>query len=294
MILIWLRVIRIKFLLASVITVCLGLAIGWWHTNQFDLVDGLIIVGGVVALHASVDLLNDYWDFKRGIDTRTKRTKISGGSGVLPEGLLKPAKVFQAGIVFLIVGASAGIYFVIIDGFIIGLILAFAILSILFYSTKIVNWGLAEVFVTIKGTLIVLGTYFIQTGLLSAEAILGGIIAGTLSSFVLFITSFPDFDADKKGGRKTLVIILGKKKAVNIICIFPIIVYSIILIGSLVGLFSIFCLISFLALPLAIKAGLDLRRGSSKVEELIPTMKLVLTFSRVTGVLFIFGFLVKL
>ena len=43
------------------------------------------------------------------------------------------------------------------------MILGFAILSVIFYSTKIVNWGLAEVFVTIKGTLIIIGTYYIQS-----------------------------------------------------------------------------------------------------------------------------------
>ena len=133
---------------------------------------------GVLALHASVDLLNDYWDFKRGIDTKTHRTKMSGGSGVLPEGLLKPAQVYAAGIVSLIIGAAIGMYFVATDGVVIGIILAFAVLSIYFYSTKIVNWGLAEVFVGIKGSMIVIGTYFVQTTDITEQAVLGGIVIG--------------------------------------------------------------------------------------------------------------------
>ena len=153
---VWLRAIRIKFLLASVIAVSLGLSLSWHAGYPIDIFHAMLTFAGVISLHASVDLLNDYWDFKRGIDTKTKRTKMSGGTGVLPEGLLKPKSVYLVGVGFLILGAIIGIYFVTIFGITIGLILGFAILSVYFYSTKIVNWGLAEVFVTIKGALIII------------------------------------------------------------------------------------------------------------------------------------------
>ena len=87
----WLRVIRVRFLLASVIAVSVGLAINWTQNNSIDFFAAILTFAGVMALHASVDLLNDFWDYKRGIDTSTKRTKMSGGTGVLPEGLLKPS-----------------------------------------------------------------------------------------------------------------------------------------------------------------------------------------------------------
>ena len=82
MITVWLRVIRVRFLLASVIAVSVGLAINWNLNNSIDPFAAFLTLVGVVALHASVDLLNDFWDFKRGIDTITKRTKMSGGTGV--------------------------------------------------------------------------------------------------------------------------------------------------------------------------------------------------------------------
>ena len=202
---------------------------------------------GVISLHASVDLLNDYWDFKRGIDTKTKRTKMSGGTGVLPEGLLKPKSVYIVGIAFLILGAIIGIYFVIIFGITIGLILGFAILSVIFYSTKIVNWGLAEVFVTIKGTLIIIGTYYIQFQSIDDFTILAGIVVGVLSSLVLFVTSIPDHDVDKEKGSRTLIIIFGKANAVKTFLIFPILAYGIIIYGVVSGLFPIYSLIVLLA-----------------------------------------------
>ena len=104
----WIRVIRVRFLLASVIAVLVGLVISWWHTSQFDFFQAALTMGGVLALHASIDLLNDYWDFRRGIDTKTQRTKMSGGTGVLPEGLLQPSQVYRAGIAFLVIGSIIG------------------------------------------------------------------------------------------------------------------------------------------------------------------------------------------
>lgn len=290
----WFRVIRIRFLLSSVIAVSVGLVISWWHIGQIDILYAIMTMGGVVSLHASVDLLNDYWDFKRGIDTQTQRTKMSGGTGVLPEGLLQPNQVYRAGIAFLIIGALIGSYFVIIDGIVIGVILTFAVVSIYFYSTKIVDSGLAEIFVAIKGTMIVLGTYFIQTLEINLTTIMGGIFIGALSSLVLFITSFPDFEADKAKGRKTLVISLGKQKATMVFWIFPIVVYSILISGIFYEIFPIYCIISLAMFPLIIKAGLLLKQNFDDINKLIPAMSYTITFSRITGALFVIGFLLNL
>ena len=294
MISVWLRVIRVRFLVASIIAVSVGLAITWWHTNTISIFDAMLTMCGVLALHASVDLINDYWDFKRGIDTTTHRTKMSGGSGVLPEGLLKPAQVYAAGIAFLIAGTVIGIYFVATDGIVIGIILAFAVISIYFYSTKIVDWGLAEVFVAIKGSMIVIGAYFVQTSQITESSILGGIVIGVLSSLVLFITSFPDHDADKAKGRKTLVISLGMQKACSNLWIFPAIAYGITIIAIIFEIFPIFCLIILSTVPLIIKSGQKLKQNYDKLTNLIPVMSSTLSFSRITGALLVVGFLVNI
>ena len=289
---VWLRAIRVKFLLASVIAVSLGLSLAWHSGHPIDILHAILTFAGVISLHASVDLLNDYWDFKRGIDTKTKRTKMSGGTGVLPEGLLTPKSVYIVGIAFLILGAIIGIYFVIIFGITIGLILGFAILSVIFYSTKIVNWGLAEVFVTIKGTLIIIGTYYIQSQSLDDFTILAGIVVGVLSSLVLFVTSIPDHDVDKEKGRRTLIIIFGKANAVKTFLIFPILAYGIIIYGVVSGLFPIYSLIVLLAKPFLIMAILHLKDLEKSENILLSSMTNTLYFSRIAGALFVISFLI--
>jgi len=287
----WFRVIRVKFLLASVIAVCLGLAINWWQNQTIDIVYASLTFVGVIALHASVDLLNDYWDFKRGIDTKTKKTKFSGGTGVLPEGLLQPNEVYRAGLIFLIIGSSVGGYFVFEKGITIAIILAFAIISIYFYSTRIVNSGLGEIFVAIKGCMIVLGTFFVQTSHITLEPVLGGIVVGVLSSLVLFVNSFPDFDADKAGGRKTLVIMLGKKKASNAVWVFPIIAYGIIISGIVLHILPVLSLVTLFTIPLLIKSGLRLKQNFDDIDKIVPTMGLFVSYSRITGLLLVLSFL---
>ncbi|HJY10805.1 MAG TPA: prenyltransferase [Nitrososphaeraceae archaeon] len=287
----WLRVIRIRFLLASVIAVSNGLAISYWKYHTIDPIYAVLTYVGVIFLHASVDLLNDYWDYKRGIDIATKRTKFSGGTGVLPENLLAPRTVYIAGLVFLILGASIGAYFILVRGVAIAIILGFAVIAIYFYSTRIVNAGLGELFVAIKGAMIVLGSLYVQNAVLEPAAIYGGAIVGILSATVLFINSFPDYEADKSKGRRTLVIILGRKTSSTIFPMFMIAAYALIVGGIFFGLTTVYSLISFISMPFAIKSAVSLRKDPQGIDNIVPAMASTVTYSRITGFLLALGYI---
>jgi 1,4-dihydroxy-2-naphthoate polyprenyltransferase len=287
----WLRVIRIRFLLASVIAVSNGLAISYWKYHTIDPIYAILTYVGVIFLHASVDLLNDYWDYKRGIDIATKRTKFSGGTGVLPENLLAPRTVYIAGLVFLILGASIGAYFILVRGVAIAIILGFAVIAIYFYSTRIVNAGLGELFVAIKGAMIVLGSLYVQNAMLEPAAIYGGAIVGILSATVLYINSFPDYQADKSRGRRTLVIILGRKTASTIFPMFIIATYALIAGGIFFGLTKVYSLISFVSMPFAIKSAFSLRKDPQGIDNIVTAMASTVTYSRITGFLLALGYI---
>lgn len=286
---VWFRAVRIRFLASSVIAVALGAAMSSNIHGMVNIQDWLVVTAGVAMLHASVDLLNDYRDYIRGIDTHTHRTGMSGGSGVLPEGLLQPSQVRRAGIICLCVGAVIGSYYVYAHGVVVGIILGFAILSIYFYSTKIVDWGLGEIFVGIKGGLIVLGSYYIQTAHLGHEAVLAGAAAGSLSAMVLFVTSFPDLEADKAGGRRTIVIRLGPQKAARLFWLFPCIFVTITLYAGISGEFPETTAISLAAIPLAIWAGWGMMHRRQDIQT---HMRRTLAYSRITGLLLVAGFVV--
>lgn len=281
----WTRAVRIRFLLASVIAVSNGLGIAFWKTGEVDYLSAILTYIGVICLHVSVDLLNDYWDYKRGIDLITKRTKFSGGTGVLPEKLLKPESVYRAGIIFLVLGTVVGAYFVVVRGPTIAAILGFAIVSIYFYSTKIVNAGIDEFFVALKGMLIVIGTVYVQTAQIGTAAIYTGVLVGMLSAIVLLVNSFPDYEADKTKGRKTLVIVLGKRSTAKLSVILFIIIYTLVVSGIIFNYTKIYSLLTFLSLPFAYSAAKNLVRYDWSNQMMERIMASTVTFSRVTGFL---------
>lgn len=297
---VWLRAIRFRFLAASAIAVSCGLALTvCLNPLEFSVLNAILIYLGVFCLHSSVDLLNDYFDFKRGIDLRTKKTKFSGGTGVLPEGLLSPTRVYLAGFVFLLIGLMIGGFFVFSKGYIIGLILLFAAISILLYSTKLVNLGLGELFVGIKGMLIVVGTYYVQTSILAVEAAVLGAVVGLLSSTVLYVNSIPDIKPDREGGRRTLAILLDrygdKEKLYFLTGLFVLIYFTAaIFFMQLANDFTILLLPAIFLLPLVVKILGGFKNyfnESNDVGDLdyVKIMGNTVLFSRLFGIALILG-----
>ena len=290
-VLLWFRAIRIKFILASIIAVSNGVAISYWKTGTIDPGYALLTYFGIMCLHISVDLLNDYSDFKRGIDTNTKRTRYSGGTGVIPENLINPKVIYFVGVVFLILGGLTGLYFVTVKGIVILILLSFAIISIYFYSTNIVNAGLGELFVAVKGCMIVMGSYYIQSNTIDLTSVFIGIIVGLLSSVVLLVTSFPDYDADKKGGRRTLVIISGKENSVKIFTAIIMVTYGMIIGGAIFNILPLFSTIGLLSIPFASRAINKLRRYND-TSQLISSMANSIIYSRICGILLAISFII--
>lgn len=289
---VWLRAVRARFLMASVIAVAAGLAASWSRGDTPELASAGLTLAGVLALHASVDLLNDYWDHKRGIDANTTPTPFSGGTGVIREGLIPANKVRQAGIASMLIGAGIGGYFVLTHGPIIALILGFAIVSIYFYSTRIVDGGMAEVFVASKGALITIGASFIQSGEITIVAIASGVCVGILSATVLYVTSFPDHDADKRGGRRTLVVILGPKRGAKVFWVFPCAFGIFTICAIYAQAIPITCAFALAVIPLAFYAGRIVQRKYQDIAGLVPAMKGVVLYSRISGALVVAGLIV--
>src|SRR5215204_5096835 len=273
----WLRALRPKFLVSSLIASVNGIALASWKYSSFDLNYAILTIAGVLSLHASIDLLNDYWDYKRGIDKLTKRTKFSGGSGVIPEKILSPKTVYRTGMLFLVTGTFIGFFFVAVRGPIVAFILIFAVLAIFFYSSKIVNFGLAELFVV--------GSFFIQTSTVESSAVFVGAMLGLLSSSVLLVNSFPDYDADRLGGRRTLVILLGKKSSYRIFSALIISLYLMLILGIFLNFTTIFSIGCFISAPYAFRAVRELRKNYEEAHSaLVPAMASTVIYSRITSI----------
>jgi 1,4-dihydroxy-2-naphthoate octaprenyltransferase len=286
----WSRVVRLRFVLSSIIAVLLGASMVYYETAQVNISFTILILAGVVFLHFSIDLLNDYWDYVKGIDKITKRTKFSGGTGVLPSGLLKAKHVYVVGLLFLVMGSLIGIYFIVLRGPVVGVILGIAVFSVYTYSNRLVYRGLGETFVALKGALIVFGTYYVLTNSVEFIPFYNGTILGVLSGCVLFITSFPDFDADRSKGRKTLAISLGKEQALKLYPILLVSPYILIILGVVLNLIVIYSLICLISIPYLFKAINGMKKATP--EGLLEAMESTLVLARITGTMLVVSYLV--
>jgi len=250
----WFLEIRPRFLIISVTQVFLGTSVAWYH-GYFSPLYFLLALVGLVLAHISVNTLNDYFDYKSGIDLEVKRTPFSGGSGVLSARLLTPASVGRFGLVCFLLAIPIGIYFVIARGWLLVPILVAGTLCVLLYTTHLTRWGLGEIACGLGlGTLPILGAYFVQSGIYTWEAVIAAIPSGILLHNALLLNEFPDVEADKKGGKKTLPILIGNKKASLLYSVLIIAMYIWIAVWSIAGFMPIFALLSLLTLPLGVKA----------------------------------------
>ncbi len=209
----WFLQIRGPFLLLSVVLVSIGAAAarshGFWNPGE-----AVLLAAGVVCAHASANLFNELSDHQTGIDAKTQRTPFSGGSGQLQAGATSPASVRNTAAVFLTAAAAVGLYFCLHSGWWIFAFMAAGGLAARFYTSHLARWMVGECASGLTlGSFVVAGTYYAMTKDLTWEAAYLSVPPGILTAQLLFLNEFPDAEADRAGGRKHLVIVLGKKKS---------------------------------------------------------------------------------
>jgi len=283
---IWMAQVRSNFLILAVFLVVIGLAFSLKYPSQngssFNILYAIMLIIGVVLSHISVNLFNEYSDFKTKIDYYTHRTPFSGGSGMMTSGKTKPENVRMVGITTLVIAALVGLYFSFVSHWTILIISLIGGFSVIFYTNFLAKNVLGELFAGLSlGTLVVLGTYISMTAspgtpvnqLLPAEVIWISIPPGILTSLLLFINQFPDMEADKKGGRKHLVIRFGIKRASYIYTFGMFMTFGIIVLMPIVGISSFWIYIALLPLPLAIKACLTAIRHGSDFSKMVSALE---------------------
>ena len=250
----WFVETRPQFLLLSVVLAFLGTCIAWYD-GSFHLGYALLAFVGLLLAHISVNVLNDYFDYRSGIDLETKRTPFSGGSGILPTAQLTPRQVFWLGMGSFLLIIPIGAYFVMARGWLLLPLLLVAAVCILIYTPFILKTRWPEWAAGLGlGTLPVLGAYFVQTAQYNLPVLVASIPSGILVHNLLLLNEFPDTEADRKAGRKTLPIAIGRRKASWVYSALTVAVYLWIIGGVLTGQMPAFSLLGLLTLPLAIKA----------------------------------------
>ena len=268
----WLILPRFHFIPLTVILVSLGTAIAAYE-GFFQLGHFILAMMGSILVHMTVNVINDYYDFVDGIDLNTQRTPFSGGSGVLPLNLLKPKQAFWFATSCLLIAMGIGFYFVMVKGWALFPLLLVAGFSSYFYNVYLSKWLVGELFAGLNlGPLLVLGSYYVQTGRYSWEALFASLAPGILTTNLLFLNEFPDREADQKGGRKHLVIAMGKKDSSFLFVALLSASYLCILIGVLTKMMPIVTLIGLGTIGFGWKAAKGALKYHNDIENLVPVL----------------------
>ncbi len=278
---------RPAFLTASLLPVLSGLALAWGMSGQIDFVLALLTLLNIALIHSGANVLNDYFDARNGTDAaNTQRIfPFSGGSRFIQNGVLTQGDTLRLGIGLMAAGILLGLFFIASSGqFILWLGLLGGLLAI-FYSAPpcLACRGLGDIVIaTCFGVLPVVGTVYIQSGVVADEAIWAGAIIGCFVAAILWINSIPDIDADKQAGKMTLPVRLGNKFApYGLIALFGLGFLLVIAAPLSSGKY-----LALLAVVPAIIATINLFRG-----QMIPAIPLTLATHASVSILLMVGFL---
>jgi 1,4-dihydroxy-2-naphthoate octaprenyltransferase len=269
---IWASQVRVSFLLLSVLLVLVGGAAAH-QDGSLDVLRLFLTMAGVILAHVAVNLYNELSDHQTGIDLQTRRTPFSGGTGNLQRGRTTPRGVHAVAIATLWIAFALGIYLSWTSGWFLMVFVVLGGLAARFYTTHLARWMMGELAAGVcLGTFVVLGTYYAQTGGLTPAVVWLSIPPGILTSLLLLLNEFPDVEADMEGGRRHLVIVLGRRRAALVYTAALALNYLILLWGVSSGFLPVTVLMTLLTLPLALRAANGAFRSGGSVEKIVPAL----------------------
>ena len=208
----WLTAARPRTLPAAIAPVVVGTALAT-SEGAFRPIAFVAALVGSVFIQIGTNLSNDYSDARRGADTEDRLGPVRITAG----GLVPPRRVLLWTWLAFGVALAAGIYLTALAGpelLVVGLV---SILAGVLYTGGPRPYGyagLGELFVFLFfGVVAVCGSYFVQVERVSAEALALSVPVGLLAAAILVVNNVRDVDTDRRAGKRTLAVKLGRERA---------------------------------------------------------------------------------
>ena len=276
----WMLATRPRTLPAAVSPVMVGTAMAV-ADGKFEFMPAFAALLGALLLQIGVNLANDYFDFKKGIDTSERLGPVR----VTQSGLIPPDRVRLAMIIIFSGALAVGLYLTAIAGWPILAVGMACILASLAYSGgpfPLASHGLGDLFVFIFfGLVAVCGTYYVQALQVTTQVLWLSVPVGFLITAIIVVNNLRDIPTDQKSGKNTLAVILGERGAK--------LEYLLLVIGAYImpaafffsGGFSVWVLLPLISIPLSIPNIIAVHKdkGPSLNMVLAKTAALSLVFS---------------
>jgi 1,4-dihydroxy-2-naphthoate octaprenyltransferase len=208
---IWIMAARVRTLPAAVAPVLVGTALAG-HDDHFDPIAFACALLGALFIQVGTNLSNDYSDARRGADTEDRLGPVRVTAG----GLVPPRQVLVATYVSFGLAVLCGVYLIAVAGPVLLLIGAASILAGVLYTGGPRPYGyegLGELFVFLFfGIVAVTGSYYVQAEELPWEAFALAVPVGLLASAILVVNNVRDLETDRRAGKRTLAVRLGRER----------------------------------------------------------------------------------
>lgn len=282
-----------KIWIASTVPMFVAAAYAYGKTGEFDLFWFVVSVIGIYLIEIGKNAVNEFVDYKSGVDTFVtpdKRTPFSGGKKTIVEGKLTVEETVIIALVTILVSCAIGLAIVIFREprvFIVGLA---GVLIAVFYSLppfKLSYRGFGEIAVGITfGPLIVIGMYLVMTHHVSIDVLLVSLPIGFLITNVLWINQYPDYEADLKGHKYNLLVRIGKQKGVIVYASLYVAAYLSLALIALVTKNPIW-IVTFITIPLAVRSVNVARKYYDEIPKLVKANADTIKIYQIVGLIMI-------
>ncbi len=202
----WFLAARPKTLTAALIPVFVASALAYAH-GHFRWLPVLLCVGFAALMQVAANFINDLFDFLKGTD----REDRLGPERACAQGWISPSAM-RVGIgVTLLAACAVGCCLLPFGGW--GLIVlgAVCVIFAFLYTLLLSYCGLGDLLVWMFfGFVPVVGTYYVQTGLMAAEVWWLSAACGFVTDTLLVLNNYRDRDTDRMAGKRTLIVALGE------------------------------------------------------------------------------------
>lgn len=249
---IWLMAARPRTLPAAVAPVLVGTALAGFF-GVFEPLRFVAALLGALFIQVGTNLSNDYSDARRGADAEDRLGPVRVTAG----GLVPPRQVLIATYVSFGLAVLAGVYLIAVAGWVLLAIGAASILAGVGYTGGPRPYGyegLGELFVFLFfGVVAVAGSFYVQLVHLRWEAFALSVPVGLLATGILVVNNIRDMDSDRRAGKRTLAVRMGRPRTRVMFLVILVIAYLLAPVTWILGPTTAWMLLPWLTIPLAVR-----------------------------------------
>jgi 1,4-dihydroxy-2-naphthoate octaprenyltransferase len=286
----WLRLARPFSLTASAVPVLFGTALAA-RDGAFAWGPFLAMLVASLLIQAATNMFNEFYDERRGLDTAT----AVGIAGSIVQGRMHARAVLMGALFCYTVALFLGIYLVVVGSWQVLALGCLCALGGYFYSAgprPIAYTSLSEAAVFLfMGVLIVVIAYAVQDpGSYPLYVPLAALPIGGPVAAILLANNLRDVRSDRRGGRRTLPIVLGREVGILVYRVLLLAAYVAVAALMTFGVVPLECALVFLSATPAIRLWRDIATTTTP-ERLDPVVKRTAGLHLVFGLLYTAGVL---